>query len=145
MSDNNKILQLFYAGVLADSVSHYEKAGILEKVTEIKKIQQGMAAHGQLKHLEINSVEDLFEKFSKIFGCVDWTVTPNDKGLKATGYSCLLCSISKRIGSAQPCQIYCINPLRSLVEAIESSTILEVNETLWDGTQCEFIVKNQNR
>lgn len=138
MTEEFKLLQLFYAGVLADSVNHFEKAGILEKVTETKFNQQQFAASAQLKQLGINSAEELFDRFSKIFGCIQWKVRADKERFIAMGESCLLCSISKKIGTAQPCYIYCINPFKSFAKALEPSLNLRVNETLWDGPKCEF-------
>ena len=43
-----KMLQLFYAGVLADSVRRYSEAGILADVEAQKEKEQKMAAKGQL-------------------------------------------------------------------------------------------------
>lgn len=138
MTEEFKLLQLFYAGVLADSINHFEKAGILGKVTETKFKQQQVAASAQLKQLEINSAEELFSRFSKIFGCIEWRVCTDKERFIAMGESCLLCSISKKIGTAQPCHIYCINPFKSLAKALEPSLGLCVIETLWNGNKCEF-------
>lgn len=133
-----KLLQLFYAGVLADSTGNYESFGILNKVTEKKSFEQKIMAPGQLAQLGINSTEELFGLFSEIFGCIKWQVERDQDTLKARGSKCLLCSIAKKTGIAQPCYIFCINPFSALVSELESGSELIVNETLWDGTQCEF-------
>jgi hypothetical protein len=119
-----------------------KKPGILEEVTETKFNQQQFAASAQLKQLGINSAEELFERFSKIFGCIQWKVSTNKERIIAMGESCLLCSISKKIGTAQPCYMYCINPFKSLAKALEPSLNLSVNETLWNGHKCEFELKS---
>lgn len=144
MTKENKLLQLFYAGVLADSVSNYNKAGILGQVTETKLAQQKIAAPAQLKQLEINSPEELFESFSRIFGCIEWNMSKDGNAISACGNSCLLCSIAKKMGTAQPCHIYCINPFRALAEALNPSFSLEVCETLWEGEKCRFVLKAVN-
>lgn len=141
MTKEHKILQLFYAGVLADSVRNYENAGILESVTEGKLLQQQRAAALQLKQLEIDSVESLFNNFSRIFGCIDWKVDSQEEEYRATGEKCLLCIIAKSMGTAQPCSIYCINPFKSFASVIGQGYKLSVKETLWNGSKCEFLVK----
>jgi hypothetical protein len=43
-----KVLQMMYAGVLADSVLRFGKAGILEKVKEEKKAEQLLGGKAQI-------------------------------------------------------------------------------------------------
>ena len=145
MINAKKLLQLFYAGALADSVNYYSRAGILESVTEAKLRQQQVAAPGQLRQLNINTPEELFSQFSEIFGCIDWKVTQGGEDINAYGESCLLCSIAKRTGTSQPCNIYCINPFRSLSGAMDPSYSLTVKETLWEGGKCEFILEKTKK
>ena len=66
------MLQLFYAGVLADSVRRYSEAGILEAVEEKKKQEQKMAARGQLAQLQITVPAEIFRLYSGVFGCISW-------------------------------------------------------------------------
>jgi hypothetical protein len=42
------------------------------------------------------------------------------------------------INVAQPCTLYCINPMKALAEALDPSWKINVKETLWRGNQCEF-------
>ena len=145
MSKDQKLLQLFYAGVLADTICQYEQEGVLVNVTQRKLNQQKLSAPGQLKQLEISNPEELFRKFSEIFGCINWEVEKNENGYSAIGKSCLLCAISKRMNTSSPCDLYCINPLRSMLEAMKPSYRLEVSETLWNGGRCEFCVKPEKQ
>jgi hypothetical protein len=133
-----KLLQLFYAGVLADSVSNYENFGIREKVTFKKAAEQEIMARGQIAQLGFKTPEDLFKGFSEIFGCIDWKLNRNDNSFYAEGNSCLLCAISKKINSAEPCNIYCINPMRSLLRNMNPSFTLDVKQTLWESDKCIF-------
>lgn len=144
MTKEHKLLQLFYAGVLADSVKNYDSAGILDTVTASKFLQQQKAAAAQLKQLEIDTVEGLFSNFSQIFGCIEWKTRAAGDGYLASGNKCLLCNIAKSMGTAQPCAIYCINPFKSLAGAIKPGYHLKVSETLWNGDKCEFILKRQS-
>lgn len=140
MIKEHRLLQLFYAGVLADSVKNYENAGILENITTLKFLQQQKAAEAQLNQLEIDSVENLFRQFSEIFGCIDWKVVETGEDYEATGNKCLLCNIARSMGTVQPCSIFCINPFRALTAAIKPGYILRVDETLWNGNKCKFQV-----
>lgn len=139
MENDKKILQLFYAGVLADSVYHYSKAGMLGVVAEEKHRQQQQTAGAQLKQLNIHTPEQLFLRFSEIFGCINWNVGVNeDSSVTAEGSGCLLCSIAKRMNTAQPCYMYCINPFKSMLAAMDPAYDLQVKDTLWDGNNCRF-------
>ncbi|PLW95587.1 MAG: hypothetical protein C0593_13775 [Marinilabiliales bacterium] len=140
MQNDIKTLQLFYAGALADSVKHYHDAGILKEVTEKKAKLQSITAGPQLKQLGINTPEELFSYFSRVFGCIQWSYKA-DPNPSATGKHCLLCSIAKKMNTAKPCNIYCINPFRAFLNAMNPSHILEVKETLWEGEKCVFNVK----
>jgi hypothetical protein len=137
-----KLLQLFYAGVLADSTANYERFGILKKVTEKKSYEQKVMAPGQLAQLGVSSPEQLFEISSEIFGCIKWQLEKYTNYLIARGNRCMLCSIAKKMDIAQPCYLFCINPFSGLVSELESGWNLKVNETLWDGTQCEFEMRS---
>jgi hypothetical protein len=144
MEQDLKTLQLFYASALADSVYHYNNAGILSLVTEKKAGQQALTAASQLKQLKISTPEQLFELFSRTFGCIKWDVKTSSDKVLASGNHCLLCSLAKKMQTAQPCFIYCINPLKAMLKAMEPSYKLEVEHTLWDSNYCEFKVLNNN-
>jgi hypothetical protein len=138
MENEHKTLQLFYASVLADSVNHYNQAGILDMVTEKKAAQQEITAAPQLKQLGIESPEQLFDYYSRVFGCIRWQVAEENGAVTATGNHCLLCSIAKKMQTAQPCHIYCINPIRAMLKSMDPSFRLSVEETLWEGSRCVF-------
>lgn len=133
-----KLLQLFYAGVLADSTGNYERFGILNQVTEKKSLEQKIMAPGQLAQLGVTSPEQLFEISSEIFGCIKWRVENYGEYLISRGNQCMLCSIAKKMDIPQPCFLYCINPFSALLSEIETGWNLVVLETLWEGTQCQF-------
>ena len=146
MSKELKTLQLFYASALADSVYHYNKSGILNLVTEEKRKTQALTSGSQLKQLGISTPEELFEFFSKVFGCIEWNYQESDGELIASGKHCLLCGLAKKMQTAQPCYIYCINPFREMLNAMTPSYKLSVDETLWDGEKCVFkLTKNMDQ
>lgn len=141
MEKERKTLQLFYASVLADAVYHFNKAGILSLVTEEKRRQQALTAASQLKQLGIDTPGELFAYFSKVFGCIQWNYECREEASVATGGHCLLCSLAKKMQTAQPCFIYCINPFREMLKAMDPSYRLSVEETCWTGERCVFRVE----
>jgi len=138
------MLQLFYAGVLADSVRRYSDAGILNAVEAQKEKEQRMAAKGQLAQLQISTPAEIFKMFSEVFGCISWDIEETDDKLTARGNSCLLCAIAKKMNLPKPCNIYCINPVRAQAESLDGGYRLNVGSTLWESDKCEFVViRNQ--
>ena len=135
-----KMLQLFYAGVLADSVRRYSEAGILNEVEAQKEKEQRMAAKGQLAQLQISTPAEIFKMYSEVFGCISWNIEETEDKLTARGHSCLLCSIAKKMNLPKPCNIYCINPVRAQAESLEGGFGLNVASTLWESDKCEFVV-----
>ena len=141
-----KMLQLFYAGVLADSIRNYSEAGILSNVESKKEMEQRLAARGQLAQLDIRTPGELFKTFSSIFGCISWNIEEKPELTKATGTSCLLCAIAKKMDLPKPCNMYCINPVRALAEGISEENQLNVISTLWESDKCEFeVISNKTR
>jgi hypothetical protein len=140
MEKDIKTLQLFYASVLADSVYHYAHSGILNLVCETKRKQQKLTAPTQIKQLGIQNPKELFIYFSRVFGCIKWVVSETEEGFMARGKHCLLCHLTKRRQTSQPCHIYCINPFRELLKAMHPSYKLSVESTLWESDACVFKV-----
>ncbi len=132
-------LQLFYAGLLADSVANYAHFGVLEAVAEKKAREQALAAPAQLVRLGIGSPRELFERFAAIFGCARWQVRDGEEGetVAETG-SCLACVIARKRGAPAPCALYCIQPFRAYASTFQPALRLEVDETLWEGGRCRF-------
>lgn len=134
-----KMLQLFYAGVLADSIKNYNQAGILESVEARKAAEQKLMAGGQLAQLNINSPGEVFSVFSEVFGCIHWQIDAEDNKIIATGKNCLLCSIAKKMNIPQPCKMYCINPFSAMAEKM--GYILNAESTLWENESCRFVLR----
>jgi len=135
-----KMLQLFYAGVLADSIRNYSEAGILDIVESKKEKEQKLAAKGQLAQLNISTPSELFNTFSEIFGCISWDIDEKPKKINARGHFCMLCAIAKKMDIPKPCNMYCINPFKALIESLENGYQLRVRSTLWESENCEFEV-----
>jgi hypothetical protein len=132
-----KILQMTYAGVLADAVLQFDQEGVLSGVTERKHKEQFDTGKVLAAQFGISKPEEVFLKLSEIFGCARWEIVNSPAGgVIAQTSSCNLCAIAKKIGSPSPCQIYCLNPMEGLVKAVLKDAVYEVKGTLWDGPKC---------
>ena len=107
-----RTLQLFYAGVLVDTVRQYADFGILDQATEKKRREQEIAAPGQIAQLGIRSPEELFSTFSSIFGCAVWSMEKEGGKLRAKAAGCLACAIAKKLGAPAPLFHVLRQPLR---------------------------------
>ncbi len=72
-----------------------------------------------------------------------WKVEGEEKAFTAEARGCLLCAMGKRMGSAQPCRLYCINPMEGMIKGLDPSLALITRETLWDGERCLFEVRKE--
>jgi len=131
-----KVLQMFYAGVLADAVFRMGKEGILDQVTEEKRKEQMSTGQLRASQLGVNNVDEVFTKLSEIFACANWRVEKSDEGFTAEATSCMLCSMAKKLGSASPCRIYCLDAMEGMVKGINPQAGFYVKETLWEGKKC---------
>ena len=66
MEKKIKILQGMYAGALADSLLRMGQAGILEKVTEDKKVEQMLNGKTRAAQMGISKPQSVFEVLSDI-------------------------------------------------------------------------------
>lgn len=137
-SERLKTLQLMYAGVLVDAVRQYGSFGILENVTEKKRIEQELAARDQVARLGIQTPEDLFTVLPEIFGCASWSPDASGPVFRVETQSCLMCALAKRLGAPAPCSMYCINPSVGMAKALTVPHTLKVESTLWEGNSCVF-------
>ncbi len=142
MNKDFKTLQLFYSAALSDAAFHYGEHRIFDDVTEKKRISQNYMAETQLRNLNISSLEELYQRFSEIFGCAEWNTDTEGDSVAAESASCMLCGIARKQGAPQPCRPFCINPFTSYAQALGYS--LDVKETLWDGERCLFVSRKRS-
>jgi hypothetical protein len=138
-----KMLQVFYAGVLADSVLRYGEEGILEKVTLEKKQEQLLTGKARANQLGIEKPEQVFEFLADLFGCANWKVKQNEQGFEATATNCMLCALSKKLGAKCPCSIYCLDAMEGMVKGLDDGSDYNVVSTLWNDHECKVIVKTE--
>ena len=142
MDSNEKvrILQLAYAGALADAVLRMGRDGILPKVTEEKRREQLRTGRAKADQFSISRPEEVFSRLTEIFGCATWEIKPENGGFSAETKSCMLCAIAKRMGAPGPCDMYCLDPMEGMVKGLAPDTKFSVVETLWDGSKCRVEV-----
>jgi hypothetical protein len=136
-----QILQMAYAGALADTVLQLSKEGVLENVTSRKRQEQINTSKMRAAQFAITKPEEVFLKLSEIFGCASWEIISNTNGgFTAQTRSCKLCAIAKKIGAPSPCRLYCLDPMEGLIKAVKNDAVYTVEETLWDGSKCSVKV-----
>ena len=136
-----QILQLTYAGVLADAVLQMGREGVLEKVTQQKKKEQMLTGKMKAENFGITQPEEVLLRFSEIFNCAKWEIISEPGGFSAEAKACILCGLAKKIGAQKPCNIYCLDPMEGMVKGLDANLNITVHDTLWDGQKCKVEVK----
>lgn len=136
------ILQNTYAVSVAETVNTYEKLKVLETVVERRKERQTQTAPYLNQQLGINNVEDVFYTLSEIYGCANWTVKRTEDGYVAIATSCKLCALSKKLGGANPCNGWCLNPMIAMIAAAGEINVenIAVESTLMAEDCCKVFV-----
>lgn len=138
------ILQNTYAAALAEAVNTYAKLNLLESIVDRKKSAQPQTAAYMNRQLGITCVEDVFTTLSGVFGCANWTVEQTETGFLATATACKLCALSKRMGGANPCRGWCLDPMSAMITAVSDDSItnekIKVICTLMDSDCCKVEV-----
>jgi hypothetical protein len=136
-----QILQLTYAGVLADAVLQMGREGVLEKVTQQKKKEQMLRGKMNVEQFGITQPEEVFLILSEIFNCASWDIISEPDGFSAEAKACKLCAFAKKIGAQRPCNLYCLDPMEGMVKGLDDNSNFTVRETLWDGQKCKVEVQ----
>ncbi len=136
------VLQNTYAASVAETVNTYEKLRMLDSIVEKRKERQRQTALLLNQQLGIETVEDVFSKLSEIFGCANWVVEKTNDGYVATATTCKLSALSKRMGGANPCSGWCLDPMFAMIAAVSKIDCenLVVESTLMDGNCCKIVL-----
>jgi hypothetical protein len=139
------MLQNTYAASVAETVNTYEKLKALETIVQRRKERQAQTAPYMNQQLGIQSVEDVFNKLSEIYGCANWSVEKTDDGYVATATSCKLCALSKKMGGANPCNGWCLDPMTAMISDVckIDSKYITVESTLMNGDCCKVSVNER--
>ena len=137
------LLQNTYAASVAETVNTYEKLEVLDSIAERRKERQIQTAPFLNQQLGIKTVDEVFSKLSEIYGCANWAVEKTDDGYVATATACKLCALSKKMGGANPCNGWCLDPMFAMITAIGkiNSDNLIVESTLMNGDCCKVLIK----
>lgn len=138
-----KLLQIVYAGAMADSALRMGKEGILEKVTAEKREEQMLTGKIRAAQFGIGKPEEVFTKLAELFGCANWTVESNNEGFTAEATGCMLCTMAKKIGAQCPCNIHCLDPMEGMVKGVDPGLTYDVVETLWSSNKCKVDVRRK--
>lgn len=138
------MLQNIYAAALAESINTYEKLGAHATVVESKKLHQPASAPRMNQMIGAQTAKDVFTNLSGLFGCANWQVEETPNKLTATATACKLCALSKQMGGANPCNGWCLDPMRAMIQALESpgvaSDTFTILETLYTGDKCRVTI-----
>lgn len=136
------LLQNTYAMSIAETVNTYDKLKELDTIVERRKERQAQTAPLLTQQLGIETVEDVFYKLSEIYGCANWLVEKKDDGYIATAGSCKLCAFSKKMGGANPCHGWCLDPMLAMITAVAklNAGSIVVENTLMTGDSCKVLV-----
>jgi hypothetical protein len=136
------LLQNTYAASIAETVNTYDKLKVLDAIVERREERQAQTAPFLNQQLGIETVEDVFCKLSEIYGCTNWFVEKTDDCYIATAVSCKLCAMSKKMGGANPCNGWCLNPMFAMITAVGKIDIgsIAVKSTLMAGDCCKVLV-----
>lgn len=136
-----KLLQIVYAGALADSVLRMGREGILDKVTSQKREEQILTGKTRASQFGIEKPEEVFTKLSELFGCANWTIVNANEGFAAEATGCMLCAMAKKAGAECPCNIYCLDPMEGMVKGINPDLSFDTVETLWSNKKCRIEIR----
>ena len=139
-----QILQLTYAGVLADAVLQMGREGVLKKITQQKKKEQLLTGKMNAERFGITKPEEVFIRLSEIFNCASWEIISEPGGFSAEAKACTLCGFAKKIGAQMPCNLYCLDPMEGMIKGLNDNLNFIVRETLWDGQKCKIEVKGNH-
>lgn len=139
------LMQNTYAASIAETVNTYGKLKVLDYVVEKRKERQIQTAPYINRQLEIETVEDVFIKLSDAYKCAEWKVEKQKYGYIAMSSICKLCALSKKMGGANPCDGWCLDPMKAMITAVSEGKIkncdIAVISTLFDGDCCKIEIK----
>jgi predicted ArsR family transcriptional regulator len=139
------MLQNTYAASVAETVNTYDKLKVLETIIQKRKERQAQTAPYLNQQLGIESIEDVFYKLSEIYGCANWVVEKTEDGYIATATSCKLCALSRKMGGANPCYGWCLDPMIAMLSAkskIDAKSIT-VKSTLMTDDSCKVFINTR--
>jgi len=131
-----ELLQLLYAGLMAETAAVLAEHGILEHVTERKRREDRLAAQARVEQSAVTTPEALFELHRSVAGFSDWKSAQEGATVTVTSAACKLCDIARASGGPPPCRLFCIDPLTALCAALPEPRTLTVRSTRCSAERC---------
>ena len=137
------MLQNTYAASVAETVNTYDKLKALEAIVERRKERQAQTASYLNQQLGIQSIEDVFYTLSEIYGCANWAVERNEDSWVAVVTACKLCALSQKMGGANPCNGWCLDPMIAMICDVGriGEERITVESTLMNDTCCKVSIR----
>ena len=140
------LMQNTYAANVAETANTYARLNLLDSIVAKKAERQALTAAPMMAMLGIAAPEEVFLSLSDIFGCANWQVEETDSGFCATATACKLCALSKKMGGANPCRGWCLDPMAAMInELTKGSAVFTVKSTLMEDAQCQVAVTLQKQ
>lgn len=133
-------LQLLHAGHLVDMVEILEETGTLDRVIARFERQGRLAAPARLVQFGLATAEDVFRFHARLTGWTSWSCIRKGNASIARTSACKLSMIARIRGTAQPCHIWCIHPLRAFCGALAPPVIVHAERTLWTDPECMLVM-----
>jgi len=133
------ILQTAYAAALVDAVTRFGEAGVLGEVVERRRRHRGGAQANRF--FGVTAPREVFTRLSELFGCAVWELEDQDGGFVAVTKGCRMHQLAARLGAPAPCDLYCLEPMRDMLEALAPGAVFEVEGTLATGACCRVRVR----
>jgi len=139
------ILQNTYAASVAETVNTFERLKVLDAIVQKRKERQAQTAPYLNQQLGIQSIEDVFCTLSEIYGCANWSVEKTEGGFVAVATSCKLCALAKKMGGADPCRGWCLDPMIAMLTAAGKADAgsIAIESTLMEGDFCKILISTR--
>ena len=131
------IMQTLYAATIAETVNTYEKFNVLSHVEDARKALLSQSASNINAQLDIHTPEQVIASIAEVFGYANWKTERRLNGYAAIATSCKLCKLCKQEGDANPCNGWCLIPMKAMIAAIDYTIDFSVKSTLMDGECCQ--------
>ncbi len=126
-----------FIALLANATQSYKDKGLIEEYTESEKEKQVLLGKRLADLIGVASPEEVFIKFSELFKCAKWKIKSEGGAFLAENEECRVSNIFKKLCSAKPCEIYCLNFMEGIIKAVAPNFSFNVVETLWEGKMCK--------
>jgi hypothetical protein len=138
------LMQNTYAAAVAETVNTYNMLKVLDPIVEKRSERQSQTAAAMNRMMGITSVEEVFLTLADVFGCANWQVAKTEDGYEASATACKLCALSKKMGGANACRGWCLDPMAAMICDVSGGKItrdrIEVQSTLMESNQCKVVI-----